>query len=268
MKLLTLLVLALCGLPGIHIAKSKVIAVYKNHHVTEDQFLKHYSSLAADEPSLASKEFSQLSPELKSALLKDYVKCLILEEEALKQKFDKSPEYKRKVEKYSKFLLREGFLEQCVKGRVSDEAIKNQYQLTVKKIKDNGEVKLQFMVFGTREGAETALSELRSGKNFRDVAKRLPPEQKSVDEARYFTCGELAPEMEAAVFGLAVGRCSNPIETASGWCIVKVVDKRPVKQLPSFDRMHAQIKQKLYLENRMRVVDNLSQSAEIRIMLD
>jgi peptidyl-prolyl cis-trans isomerase C len=246
----------------------KVVATYKNRHVTEEQLLKHYDVLSQDEPAFASRTFSSLSPELRSAVLREYIKALILEEKATEKKIDKSPEYKARLDKYARLLLRESLIESSIKDKVTDESVRNEFQSLLKKIKENGEVKFQYMVFATKPLADKALAELHSGKSFAEIAKRLPAEQRALDESRYFSCGDLSPEIEGTVFGTDSGKVSSPVDTGSGWCLVKILDKRPVKQLPSFERLAPQIKQRLYLENRLRLVDALMQESNVKIMLD
>lgn len=247
---------------------SKIVATYRNHSVTEEQLLKHYEVLSQDEPIFASKTFSSLSPELRSAVLKEYIKALVLEEKAIEKKIDKSPEYKARLEKYAKLLLRESLIDDAVKDKVTDDSIRNEFQSLIKNIKENGEVKFQCIVFQTKPLADKALEELRSGKSFTEVAKKLPADQKSLDESRYFCSGDLSPEIESIVFGTDIGKISSSVPMGNGWGIIKVLDKRPVKQLPSFERLAPQIKQRLYLENRLRLMDSLMREANVKIMLD
>lgn len=268
MKLFLLPLLVLLCSVEMPLAKSKVVATYKNHQVTDEQFSKYYESFSKDEPGFAGKELSSLTPEMRSAVLREYIKCLILEEKALEKRIDKSPDYRTRLDKYSKLLLRESFIEDSLKQKVNDSAIRGEYQAMLKKIRDNGEVKFQCMVFPTKDLAEKALADLSSGKTFAEVAKKLPSDQKSLDEAKYFSSGDLAPGVEEAVFALAVGKVSMPIDTGGSWCLIKVTDKRPVKQLPSFERLAPQIKQKLYLENRMRMIDSLMKESNVRIIVD
>lgn len=82
---------------------------------------------------------------------------------------------------------------------------------------------------GAEAKAREAASLVKGGARFEDVVVRFSdgPTRSKGGDMGTFGRGELAAALDAAAFSLPVGGVSDPIETKSGWHVLKVVEKVP-----------------------------------------
>lgn len=75
-------------------------------------------------------------------------------------------------------------------------------------------------------------TKLKAGEDFAQLAQNFSDDQGSArkgGELSWFGVGRMVPEFEAAAFALQEpGDISQPIQTAYGWHIVKLLDKKPI----------------------------------------
>ena len=87
---------------------------------------------------------------------------------------------------------------------------------------------------GAEEKAREAATVAKSGAKFEDVVIRFsdgPTRSKGGDMGTVGR-GELAAALDAVAFSLPTGSVSDPIETRSGWHVLKVVEKLPATYRP------------------------------------
>jgi len=87
---------------------------------------------------------------------------------------------------------------------------------------------------GRRARAREAASLAKGGAKFEDVVVRFSdgPTRSKGGDLGLVGKGELAAALDAAAFSLPVGAVSDPIETRSGWHVLKVVEKLPATHRP------------------------------------
>lgn len=73
---------------------------------------------------------------------------------------------------------------------------------------------------------------------------------------------QLNPEIGAAVTKLKKGGVTSPIQTQSGWNLVKLDDKRPFK-LPTLAESQNQVRQQLMQQQRLELINKLGREAKI-----
>ena len=73
---------------------------------------------------------------------------------------------------------------------------------------------------------------------------------------------QLNPEIGAAVAKLSKGGVTNPIQTQSGWNLVKLDDKRPFK-VPALSEVQSQLRQQLQQRQRIELINKLRSEATI-----
>jgi parvulin-like peptidyl-prolyl isomerase len=98
---------------------------------------------------------------------------------------------------------------------------------------------------GAEEKAREAVSVAKGGAKFEDVVLRFsdgPTRSKGGDMGTVGK-GELAAALDAAAFALPAGAISDPIETRSGWHVLKVVEKLPATWKP-YSEVKAEILKK------------------------
>ena len=87
---------------------------------------------------------------------------------------------------------------------------------------------------GAEEKAREAATVAKSGAKFEDVVIRFsdgPTRSKGGDMGTVGK-GELAAALDAVAFSLPTGSVSDPIETRSGWHVMKIVEKLPATYRP------------------------------------
>ena len=98
---------------------------------------------------------------------------------------------------------------------------------------------------GSAEKAREAAIAARGGAKFEDVVVRFsdgPTRSKGGDMGTVGK-GELAAALDAAAFSLPAGGVSEPIETRSGWHVLKVIEKFPATYKP-YSEVKAEILKK------------------------
>jgi len=79
--------------------------------------------------------------------------------------------------------------------------------------------------------AERLAAEARSGKDFAQLAKRESEDPTGAQggDLGWITQGQMPANLDAAIFSLAKGETSRPVETPSGWHIIKVEETKEQK---------------------------------------
>ena len=94
-------------------------------------------------------------------------------------------------------------------------------------------------------------AEAKQGKNFGELAEQFSEDQGSADnggELPWFGTGRMIPAFETAAFALKnVGDISEPIESAYGWHIIKLLGK---KEVADFETLKPDIKRNIQRDER------------------
>lgn len=121
---------------------------------------------------------------------------------------------------------------------LSDEALRLVYESDKERWAIPEKVRLAEVLVNAGPGAEERAREAatlaRGGTKFEDVVLRYsdgPTRSKGGDMGTVGK-GELAATLDAAAFSLPAGAISDPIETRSGWHVLKVVEKLPAGYRP------------------------------------
>ena len=267
--LIALLWLFSVAISGTSFAKGpskKVVATYKNREVTEDQVSDFYNDILTESGNLQAKEFSELQKENKQGLIREYIKILVIEEEAKASKISKSSNYQRKWARCSSMFLIESFLEQSVKNSVTDQLVEDEYQHIIKNLQDKGECKVHYARFKNELDGKKAVQALKAGTSFANaIAPFIGKTAYQHSDQKYIRPGTLFPEIEAAMFKLDVNQSSELISGPSGYYIIKVLDKRKIKQLPSFAELKSHITDTISEEHKEKIIKSFVESANVRI---
>ena len=125
-----------------------------------------------------------------------------------------------------------------------------------------GEILVQHIMIFTSKGEETQNKKAKvtidsiyqrvlAGDDFGTLAKNLSQDKGSSvknGELPWFGTGRMVPEFETAAFALKnVGDISQPVQSAYGWHIIKLMDK---KGLAAFDELKADLERKVKHDER------------------
>ena len=122
-----------------------------------------------------------------------------------------------------------------------------------------------------RSKAETALSQLRQGKDFFEVLmQNVSTAGVDGGDMGQITEGSLSDSFNRAIGDLTAGQTSGIIETAEGFHILRL-DERNAGETQTFEAVKDQIKNKMLEEKRAAALTewtkNLRESADIEILL-
>jgi parvulin-like peptidyl-prolyl isomerase len=246
--------------------ENKPLAKYGNHQITEEDLNKFYQESRFSD-SLNGKQLKDLPVSMKKGILEMYLKRMVLEDAAKESKIEKTEEYKKEFQIQSKAFLISSFLQQKIQKRLTDEAIEASYRNMIKNLQEKGEIRLQYLFFASNEQANAAVSKMRSGKTFADVYRDAPKENKSPKSlsTRYLGPWDIFPQiLVEKSYALSALQHSEAIPTEHGCYIVQVLEKRAVKQLPSFSEVQYQIKERLGSQYREELEANLMKQAKVK----
>ena len=107
-------------------------------------------------------------------------------------------------------------------------------------------LRLRQLILPDRATAQSASERIRSGEDFVAVSRALSraPNAENGGLLGWVERGQLAPEFEAAVFGLAPGEISAPVPSNAGWHVFEVMERRATGAGPDAsarDRVRSQL---------------------------
>jgi parvulin-like peptidyl-prolyl isomerase len=140
---------------------------------------------------------------------------------------------------------------------LSEDELLKTYQENKQKYQREPSAEIEHILFpidpgqdeaAARARAEEALAKIRGGADFAQVGKEVAsaPGSGQSDQLTVRR-GELAPEIEAAAFGLSPGEVSEPIRTAGGFHLIKVLRVQAEPFIP-FAEVRDQIREQLFQE--------------------
>jgi peptidyl-prolyl cis-trans isomerase D len=98
-----------------------------------------------------------------------------------------------------------------------------------------------------RRLVEVARQRIAAGEPFAEVAREVSEDPGTAPQGGdlgFFGRGRMVPEFEQAAFGAAVGELAGPVQTAFGYHLVEVVERREARQRP-FEEVREQIRSRL-----------------------
>jgi parvulin-like peptidyl-prolyl isomerase len=113
------------------------------------------------------------------------------------------------------------------------------------------EVRASQILVRSEEEAAAARREILAGASFGDVARRvsLSPDADRGGDLGYFARGQMPPEFDEAVFALTPGRLSEVVETAYGYHLFLVTDRRAARTRTEAE-VRAEVRAALLAEKR------------------
>lgn len=120
------------------------------------------------------------------------------------------------------------------------------------------------------EKAVNIAKEAKSGENFSKLAKEHSKDSVSATKGGdlgYFNKGDLVFELEAAIEDTEVGEVTDPVETGSGYHIVKVLEKEKSSEA-SLGGYREQIRQTIYRQKSESFLKNWVEKSRQNVFID
>ena len=193
------------------------------------------------------KMLDTLTSEGRAQILDEFIDVHLFGYYAREMHLDKDPAIKRSIEMAVITLLAQSLINREIKNLDLDESnLQKYYNLHQKDFMTERRIKARQINTRTKEEIEAALSEIKKGGSFADVAA-----QKNIDATKsrggdlgWIKRGIMVKPFEDALFSLKPGQMSGIVETEFGYHLIKVeeIDEGEVKP---FESVKKEVKQKI-----------------------
>jgi peptidyl-prolyl cis-trans isomerase C len=155
---------------------------------------------------------------------------------------------------------------------VSDEELQAEFDAQYGSAGPVTEYNASHILVETQADAEAVIASLAEGADFAQVAQErsIGPSGPNGGELGWFTAGMMVPSFEEAVFALAVGEVSVPVETQFGWHVI-VLNETREQAPPTLDDVRAELEDGLRrarVEARMQELTEAATIARPEIQID
>ncbi|MGQ9621953.1 MAG: peptidylprolyl isomerase [Candidatus Caldatribacteriaceae bacterium] len=206
-------------------------------------------------------------------LLEQFIRQLLLVQEAKKVGLESDPGVLKQIEELKKqVLIREIIKREIIdKVQVGEEEVQKEYNANPALYTEPEQVKVKHIMVSSREKAEAVLGELKLGRPFEEIAreKSESPDAPSGGVMGYVRKGDLDPEIEKVLFELAPGNYSDIVESKEGFHIFLVEEhlKPRLKELSEVrEEIVARLTPKKQQEAFEKWIEELKNKAEIAII--
>lgn len=250
---------------------SMVIARVGQEEITKQELIKSLNRLPVKQ-----RIFYLSSPERMKDYLQSYINQVLLYDEALKRGMGERKDIKENLENYKRRLLIQALAQEINNGEFSKEEIETYYA-------ENADHFVQFRISQifiklqpekgmgrdeARAEAENIMERINNGEEFEKLISEFsddPASKKKVGSFSYTGKSRLPIEVESEVFNLKEGEVSNPIETESGFYIIRI-DEAP-KVLP-LSRVENKIRLELGRKGFSEYINELRKEKKVEIFED
>jgi peptidyl-prolyl cis-trans isomerase C len=215
------------------------------------------------------QQFAQMPPEQRrAAALSAVIEIKLLAAEARTKGFDKSDDFKSKMQFLEERALHSEVIEQEVVATITDAEIRKRYDTEIANTPPANEVHARHILVKTKEEADAIVKQLDGGAKFEDIAKEKssdPGSGAQGGDLGWFSPGQMVPEFEAAAFATEPGTYTKtPVQSQFGFHIIKVEDKR-AKQPPAFDQVKEQFRSMLLRDKYFALVKSLRAAGKVDV---
>ncbi|MBR5308139.1 MAG: peptidylprolyl isomerase [Clostridia bacterium] len=139
-------------------------------------------------------------------------------------------------------------IEKAISGvKVTDDEIKAFYEEHKAELVGGETVDASHILVDSEDKAKEILAEINEGKiSFEDAAKQNSscPSSQNGGSLGEFARGQMVPEFDKAVFEMAEGEITGPVQTQFGYHLIKLNKKNEAKEIP-FEEIKPQLSQKV-----------------------
>ena len=217
------------------------------------------------------------SAEYREVLLKNMVTVIVVSDIAKKKSFDKKGDIGKQVEMIVNEYLARAYVEQEILGgvTVSDEEVEKFYRDNQSAFENPEQLRVRHILISVKPGASDEeknaakkkttdiLERVKKGADFAKLAEEYsedPGSRQKGGDLGYITRKTTMPELEQAAFALEVGQVSGPVETAFGFHLIKVEEKKKASVAP-FDQVKEEVRRKTLQEAKQKKVSSFIDQA-------
>ncbi|WP_052742172.1 peptidylprolyl isomerase [Kiloniella litopenaei] len=180
---------------------------------------------------------------------------------------DEKEDVKRKLAIAEEKIIRDAYLEQQLNEMITEAMLRDRYFALLRENIVNAEIRARHILVETRNEALALIIALDNGAEFHLLAKKFSkgPSAEKGGDLGWFKQKDMDPEFASAAFSLVPGSYTKaPVATDFGWHVIKLEDRRDVKQ-PTFESMRSEIKEQVSRELVAHMVRDLRKDADISV---
>jgi parvulin-like peptidyl-prolyl isomerase len=190
------------------------------------------------------------------AVLENEIDLRIMAQKARQAGLDQDPLYTKRVSEYTKTLLTNMHRQQLAKQmQPADDELKAYYEANRNRFVIPEARKLQMVVVKEKAQAESIKADVDAGKTTMYVAARdhsiASSAKQDLGEVGWINQGEVIPELDKVIFTLEPGVVGGPVETRTGWYLVKVLEVKDANYTDFADRETQKLVLRTYMHEKM-----------------
>ncbi len=221
-----------------------IVAEIGTHKITLKQWQKRYSEF------LSSTGIKDNLP-MRHDILDNMVNEIILYYYDDNNKIFNNPEYQKEIEWLKKEAILAFVKDRDIYAKITatDEELREAYY------KAHVAISARHLFARTKEEADNLYQLLKAGADFNTLAKQVFTDSTLKANGGYigwFTWGDMDPAFEDAAYKLRPGEISSPVQTAQGYSIIKVEDRKvqPLMTEYDFNRRKKDIERSLRISKK------------------
>jgi len=209
------------------------------------------------------------TPELRKAIKDELISRELVAQDAQKKALDSTAEAQEQfVQIRQNFLIELNFADFIKKNPVTDTELKAEYDRQVALLGEPGklqEYQLSQIATKTQAEAKAALARVKRGEAFDKIAREVSinPSKENGGSLGWVLPAQIIPAIGNVIVNLEKNAITaEPIETASGWNVIKVDDKRAYKA-PTFEQSKEQLQLPVLQAKKAAFIKKLKELAKI-----
>lgn len=219
------------------------------------------------ELQLVGPQAQQLPPQmLYPQLLQKMIATKLVSAQGYGEKLQDTKEVKDQVKEAQDQIVAEAWVHKAVQPKITDAAIKKEYDELSSKFKPQDEVRARHILVKTEDEANDIIKQLKDGADFAKLASDKSTDTgsaKNGGDLGYFVHDAMVKPFADAAFAMKPGDVSTtPVKTEFGYHIIKVEDKRKSAP-PPLSEVKDQIANKLGQKLTNDMVKDLEAKAKI-----
>jgi peptidyl-prolyl cis-trans isomerase C len=247
--------------------ESRIVATVNGKPISQSEFDYRWSELSDAARSRYDRQGG------KKKFLDDLISREVLLQEARRQGLDQSLALRERMERVKEQLILDELMKDAASQpvHISDAELEAYYQSHDDMLLAARQIRGAQIVMANVFQAKDLKHQIGQGWNFSKLAQRYSLDEKTKADGGEFNFsrkGVLDPAIEQFLLTQKAGAVSDPVETAAGFHLIKVVSRDP-DETKHIEAVRQQLKRELYAEKHRKQVEEvlakLRSSATIRM---
>lgn len=251
-----------CSKSGVEVKPEEVFATVNGQAISIKEFDSFVTAI-----SNGSVTADKLTPEQRKQLTDRLIGMHVAAAEAEKAGLDKTGDTATQLSLWRTNILSDAMIKQYnEKNPISDADVKAEYDSQVAAMP--GEYKASHILVKTKEEADALIAQLKSGKDFAELAKKNsidPGSGKNGGDLGWFSPASMVKEFSDAVAKLKVGEMTDaPVQSQFGFHIIKLEDTRKPNP-PALADVKPQVENLVKNKRVEKYLEDLRKTAKVEV---